>query len=448
MVDDRHEPGVQRGEVHHPRRHPDPAHRHRYRRGAHRRRHRPRDRPRRSSRWCSTGSTGPPTATNTAPGSGWRSWPTWFAPTTAASTWTAPRARAAPSPSPSRSSSPPGPPGRLDDVTAESDQSPIGAVRPSVLVVEDDTDLREFLTRLLTGDGWVVRAVADAETALELTGGSSDAPDVVITDVVLPGRDGLALIQQLRRQPATQRTPMIVLTARHGADATAEGLAAGADDYITKPFSAHELLARVRANHELAQLREKAISQAQGREQQIRAGLDSNRVIGTAVGIVMAVLSPTAAAAVSSCWSPPVRTPTANSATSPPTSPLPGDCRCGPLSPTNCSSASPAPPGTCLTRIPPQPRVPPPRESCSGRRPTTARPLAMRTTGPVGDEMAPPRRAHQQRPRRSGAFKADPTVFPSVAVPTSNTCVLAAGPGERLYRRTTSGTSRLSDRGS
>ena len=68
----------------------------------------------------------------------------------------------------------------------------------------------------------------------------------------------------------------------------------------------------------------------------------------------------------------------------------------------------------------------------------------MRTTGPVGDEMAPPRRAHQQRPRRSGASKADPTVFPSVAVPTSNTCVLAAGPGERLYRRTTSGTSRLS----
>ena len=64
------------------------------------------------------------------------------------------------------------------------------------------------------------------------------------------------LVQQLRRQPATQRTPMIVLTARHGADAIAEGLAAGADDYITKPFSSDELLARVHANHELAQLRE------------------------------------------------------------------------------------------------------------------------------------------------------------------------------------------------
>jgi len=85
------------------------------------------------------------------------------------------------------------------------------------LLVEDDTDLREFLTRLLTGDGWLVRAVADAETALELTSGPSNVPDVVITDVVLPGLDGLALIEQLRRQPATKRSPMIVLTARHGA---------------------------------------------------------------------------------------------------------------------------------------------------------------------------------------------------------------------------------------
>jgi DNA-binding response OmpR family regulator len=172
--------------------------------------------------------------------------------------------------------------------TTESDRSLNGEARPSVLVVEDDTDLREFLTRLLTSDGWVVHAVADAETAVELTSGTSDVPDVVITDVVLPGQDGLALIEQLRARPATQRTPMLVLTARLGADATAEGLAAGADDYITKPFSSRELLARVRANHELHQQREKAIVTAQGREQQIRGALDSNRVIGTAVGIVMA----------------------------------------------------------------------------------------------------------------------------------------------------------------
>ena len=127
--------------------------------------------------------------------------------------------------------------------TAASEPATRRGGAPTVLVVEDDTDLREFLTRLLTGDGWTVRAVAATpKPRWNSTGGSSGpAPDVVITDVVLPGRDGLTLIDQLRRQPATQRTPMIVLTARHGADATAEGLAAGADDYITKPFSARRV---------------------------------------------------------------------------------------------------------------------------------------------------------------------------------------------------------------
>jgi signal transduction histidine kinase/DNA-binding response OmpR family regulator len=171
--------------------------------------------------------------------------------------------------------------------TEEPEQSASASLQSSLLLVEDDTDLREFLTRLLTGDGWTVRAVADAETALELIAGSSAAPDLVITDVVLPGRDGLGLIGELRRQPATQRTPMIVLTARHGADAIADGLAAGADDYVTKPFSTDELLARVHANHELARLRETAVTAAHARGEQIRAGLESNRIIGTAIGILM-----------------------------------------------------------------------------------------------------------------------------------------------------------------
>jgi len=171
--------------------------------------------------------------------------------------------------------------------TAEPGQAGTGSRNSSVLLVEDDTDLREFLTRLLTGDGWTVRAVADAETALDLIGGSSDAPDLVITDVVLPGGDGLGLIGKLRRHPATERTPMIVLTARHGAEAIADGLAAGADDYVTKPFSTDELLARVHANHELALLRESAVAAAQARGEQIRAGLESNRIIGTAIGILM-----------------------------------------------------------------------------------------------------------------------------------------------------------------
>jgi DNA-binding response OmpR family regulator len=112
---------------------------------------------------------------------------------------------------------------------------------------------------------------------------------------MLPGQDGLTMLGRLREQPATRRIPMIVLTARHGDNATAEGLAAGADDYITKPFSAPELLARVQANYQLAQLRESAVDDARARSEHLRAGLDSNRTIGTAVGILMSTHQLTAA---------------------------------------------------------------------------------------------------------------------------------------------------------
>jgi signal transduction histidine kinase/DNA-binding response OmpR family regulator len=168
-----------------------------------------------------------------------------------------------------------------------------GEGRPRVLIVEDDADLRGFLTRLLVNDGWAVEAVSDAETGLIAAAGTRPF-DVVLTDLMLPGRNGLELVAELRTSHATSRVPIIILTARGGVDAAAEGLAAGADDYITKPFSSRELLARVRANHELYEVREHAVEQAQDRERQIRGALDSNRLIGTAVGIVMATYQLTA----------------------------------------------------------------------------------------------------------------------------------------------------------
>ena len=115
--------------------------------------------------------------------------------------------------------------------------------------------------------------------------GADGPPDLVLTDVMLPGRSGLELVSDLRRAPITSRLPVIVVTGRGGSDAAEEGLAAGADDYITKPFSSSELLARVRANHELHRLREGAIDSAEAKAEQIRRALDSNRTIGTAVGV-------------------------------------------------------------------------------------------------------------------------------------------------------------------
>ncbi len=169
------------------------------------------------------------------------------------------------------------------------------AGRPRVLVVEDDVDLRGYLSRLLAGDGWGVGAFSDAESALAtITDAEGTGFDLVLTDLMLPGRGGLDLVADLRASTLTARVPIIILTARGGVDAAAEGLAVGADDYITKPFSSRELLARVRSNHELHQLREEAVDQAEDRARQIRSALDSNRLIGTAVGIMMATYQLTA----------------------------------------------------------------------------------------------------------------------------------------------------------
>ena len=160
---------------------------------------------------------------------------------------------------------------------------------PRILVVEDDADLRKYLTRLLIGDGWTVEAVADAETGMAAVA-QVDAPpfDLVLTDLMLPGRNGLELVAHLRSSPRTERLPVLILTARGGVDAAAEGLAAGADDYITKPFASRDLLARVRSNHELHVLRERSVDRAQDQARNIRNAVDSDRQIGTAVGMLMA----------------------------------------------------------------------------------------------------------------------------------------------------------------
>ena len=156
------------------------------------------------------------------------------------------------------------------------------AARPRLLIIEDEPDLRGYLTKLFTKDGYAVEAAADAATALTLL--ESTTPDLVITDVMLPGQSGLDLLSALRQDERMARLPVVVLTARADAETAIGAFAAGADDFVVKPFNSAELLARVRAHHQMSQLRDVAAQTTVG---QLRQALQTNRTTGTAVGIVM-----------------------------------------------------------------------------------------------------------------------------------------------------------------
>ncbi|MFE5210343.1 SpoIIE family protein phosphatase [Streptomyces sp. NPDC056600] len=128
-----------------------------------------------------------------------------------------------------------------------------GTAGARVLVADDNADMRGYLTRLLTGAGYRVRAVGDGVEALEAA--RAVQPDLIVGDVMMPRMDGLAMVGALRADSRTASVPVLLLSARAGQEASIEGLEAGADDYLVKPFAAAELLARVRANVELARMR-------------------------------------------------------------------------------------------------------------------------------------------------------------------------------------------------
>jgi PAS domain S-box-containing protein len=128
-----------------------------------------------------------------------------------------------------------------------------------LLVADDNADLRGYLVRLLATH-WRVTAVADGEAALRAA--RQQPPDLILTDVMMPGLDGFGLLRALRDDERTSRIPVIMLSARAGDEARIEGLEAGADDYLTKPFGAREAVARVRTQLELSRLREEGRIQA------------------------------------------------------------------------------------------------------------------------------------------------------------------------------------------
>jgi len=118
-------------------------------------------------------------------------------------------------------------------------------MKPLVLVVEDEAALQQLLAYNLERAGFAVAQASDAEEALTLI--AERPPDLVLLDWMLPWTSGLELCRQLRRKPATANLPIVMLTARTEQPDRLQGLDTGADDYVTKPFSIEELIARVRA---------------------------------------------------------------------------------------------------------------------------------------------------------------------------------------------------------
>ncbi|MXP32231.1 phosphate regulon transcriptional regulator PhoB [Parerythrobacter jejuensis] len=114
-----------------------------------------------------------------------------------------------------------------------------------LLLVEDDPALSELLEYRFTNEGYQVRVTADGDEALLLA--SEELPDLILLDWMIEGTSGIEVCRRLRRDKHTAHVPIIMLTAREAEDDRIRGLDTGADDYVTKPFSPRELLARVAA---------------------------------------------------------------------------------------------------------------------------------------------------------------------------------------------------------
>ncbi len=155
--------------------------------------------------------------------------------------------------------------GILPDVPlfSESEQGANGA---RILFADDNADMREYVSRLLQ-QRYNVQVVPDGQAALAAV--KEFQPDLVLADVMMPGMDGFELLQALRAHPETRTLPVILLSARAGEEARIEGMEAGADDYLVKPFSPRELLARVGAHLEMARIRKEAEARVRAERQQL-----------------------------------------------------------------------------------------------------------------------------------------------------------------------------------
>lgn len=143
----------------------------------------------------------------------------------------------------------------VDDTYAEDNGGSDRGRGRSVVLADDNADMRDYLRRLLEAEGYRVTATEDGETALAAIRRSK--PHLVLTDVMMPKLDGFGLLAKLREDASLVDLPVLMLSARAGSEAKVEGLDAGADDYLAKPFAARELLARVNSNIHMAEMRRK-----------------------------------------------------------------------------------------------------------------------------------------------------------------------------------------------
>lgn len=145
-----------------------------------------------------------------------------------------------------------------------------------IVVADDNADMRDYVGRLLAGR-WNVELVADGRAALDSI--RRERPDLVLTDMMMPELDGFGLIKEIRTDDGLRDLPVIILSARAGEEARVEGLSAGADDYLIKPFSARELVARIASNLKLAQVRKDATASLRESELRFRNMADNAPVM-------------------------------------------------------------------------------------------------------------------------------------------------------------------------
>jgi PAS domain S-box-containing protein len=156
---------------------------------------------------------------------------------------------------------------------AFGDSSTAASGRSTILLADDNTDMRDYLQKLLERH-YRVLAVSNGLEALQVM--EETCPDLILTDVMMPLMDGFGLLRAVRDNPGTRSVPVIILSARAGEEARIEGGDAGADDYLVKPFSARELLARVAAHLKLARIRREADALVRESEQRFRAFVNAS----------------------------------------------------------------------------------------------------------------------------------------------------------------------------